>query len=88
MDALAELHEAEPVEADVRDVAARGLVEESLGRRSERQPLGEPDELLELGHEVERVRRVAGATRWLTSPTAALPASIPTCSSRYSKMTL
>ena len=88
MDALPQLHEAEPVEPDVRDVAPGGLVEQRLRRRPEREPLGEPDELLELRHEVEGDGGSLGATRWLTSPTAALPASIPTCSSRYSKITL
>src|SRR5215210_1045203 len=54
MDALAELDERVAVEPDVRDVARRRLVEDRLGRRSERSPLGEPDEPLELGHEIER----------------------------------
>ena len=59
VEALSELHEAEPVEPDVRDVAAGGLVEQRLGRRPERQPLGEPDQLLHLGHQVERHGGVA-----------------------------
>ena len=54
-----ELDQAEPVEPDVRDVAAGGLVEQRLRRRPEREPLGEPDELLQLGHEVEGDGRVA-----------------------------
>ena len=58
MDALAELDERVAVEPDVRDVAAGGLVEDRLGRRPERLPLGEQDEPLELGHEVDRDRRV------------------------------
>ena len=56
---LPQLDQAEPVEPDVRDVAPRGLVEQRLRRRPERQPLGEPDELLHLGHQVERDGRVA-----------------------------
>ena len=58
VDALAELDERVAVEPDVRDVAAGGLVEDRLGRRPERLPLGEQDEPLELGHEVDRDRRV------------------------------
>ena len=59
VDALAELDEAVAVEADVRDVAAGGLVEERLGAGPEREPLGEQDELFELRDEVERERLVA-----------------------------
>ena len=59
VDALAELDERVAVEADVRDVAARGLVEDRLRARAEGLALGEPDDALELGHEVELVVRVA-----------------------------
>ena len=83
MDALAELDEGVAVEPDVRDVAARGLVDERLRGRPERLPLRQPDEPLELGQEVEP-GDASGSTRWLTSATAILPASSPTCSSRYS----
>ena len=38
-----------PVEPDVRDVAAHGLVDEGLGGRPEGLPLGQPDEPLQLG---------------------------------------
>ena len=48
MDALTELDERVAVEPDVGDVAARGLVEDRLGRRPEGLPLGEQDEPLEL----------------------------------------
>jgi hypothetical protein len=46
--------------------------------------LGEPDEPLHLGREVEEASGSSGATRWLTSATAIRPASRPTASSRYS----
>ena len=58
MDALAELDERVAVEPDERDVAAGRLVEDRLRRRAERLPLGEQDEPLELGHEVDRDRRI------------------------------
>ena len=54
VDTEPELHERVAVEADVGDVARRGLVEDRLGRRPERGPLGEPDQALELRHEVDR----------------------------------
>ena len=60
VDAVAELDERVAVEADERDVAADRLVDERLGRRPERLPLGEPDEPLELGREVEEDLRVVG----------------------------
>ena len=63
VDALAQLDEAVPVEADVRDVAAGRLVEQRLGGGAEGEPLGEPDEVLELGCEVERVGGVVRARR-------------------------
>ena len=53
---LPELDQAEPIEPDVRDVAADGFVDEGLRRRPERQPLRETNEPLELGQEVERRR--------------------------------
>ena len=53
VDALAELDERVPVEPDVRDVAADGLVDQGLGRGPEGGSLGEPDQPFELGHEVE-----------------------------------
>ena len=53
VDAVAELDERLVVQADRRDVAQRGLVEDGLRRRAERGTLGEEDELLELGAEVE-----------------------------------
>jgi hypothetical protein len=68
VDALAELDEAVAVEADVRDVAAGRLVEEGLRGRAECEPLGEPDQVLELGDEVERVRRVAGRHQVVDEP--------------------
>ena len=89
MDAMPELDQRMAVEADERDVAADGLVDERLRGRPERLALGEPDEPLELGREVEEdlgvVRRdevVDEARR------PSCPASRPTCSSRYSKMQL
>ena len=60
MDAVPELDERMAVEPDERDVAADGLVDEGLRRRPERLALGEPDEPLELGREVEEDRRVVG----------------------------
>ena len=57
MDALAELDEAVAVEPDPGDVALDGLVDERLRRRPEGLSLGEPDEPLELGLEVEAGRR-------------------------------
>ena len=58
VDALAELDERVAVEADVRDVAARRFVEDRLCARAECLALGEADEALELGHEVESEIRV------------------------------
>ena len=84
MDAVPELDERVAVEPDERDVAADRLVDERLGRRPEGLPLGEADEALHLGREVEEDRGIVGATRWLTSATAIRPASSPTASSRYS----
>ena len=46
------------VEPDVRDVAADGLVDEGLGRGPKGGSLGQPDQALERGHQVE-----AGAGR-------------------------
>ena len=51
--ALAELDEGVLVEPDPGDVARDGLVEDRLGRRTERRPLGAQDEALELGLPVE-----------------------------------
>ena len=53
VDALAELDERVPVEPDVRDVAAHRLVDEGLGGRPERAPLGQPDEPLQLRQQIE-----------------------------------
>ena len=50
---MAELDQRVTVEADERDVAAHGLVDERLGRRPERLSLGQPDQVLELRREVE-----------------------------------
>ena len=60
VDAVAELDERVAVQADERDVAADRLVDERLRRRPERLPLGEPDEALELGREVEEDLGVVG----------------------------
>ena len=57
---MAELDERVPVEPDERDVATDGLVDERLGGRPEGLPLGEPDEPLELGSEVEERIGVVG----------------------------
>ena len=72
------------VEPDERDVAADRLVDERLGRRPERLPLGEPDEPLELGREVEEDLGVVRGDEVVDQATAILPASSPTASSRYS----
>ena len=53
VDALAELDEGVLVEPDPGDVAADRLVEDRLGRRTERRTLGAEDERLELGLPVE-----------------------------------
>ncbi len=53
VDALAQLHQGVLVEPDPRDVARDRLVEDGLGRRPERRPLGTQDEALELGVPVE-----------------------------------
>ncbi len=58
VDAVPELDERVPVEADERDVAADRLVDERLRGRPERLALGQPDEPLELGREVEEDVRV------------------------------
>ncbi len=58
VDAVPELDQRVPVEADERDVAADRLVDEGLRRRPERLALGEADEPLELGREVEEDRRI------------------------------
>ncbi len=58
MDAVAELDERVAIEPDERDVATDGLVDERLGGWPERLPLGEPDEPLELGREVEEDGRI------------------------------
>ena len=85
VDPVAELDERVAVQADERDVAADRLVDEGLRRRTEGLPLGQADEVLELGREVEEdCSGSSGATRWLTSATAIRPASMPTASSRYS----
>ena len=63
VDAVPELDERVAVEPDERDVAADRLVDERLGRRPERLPLGEPDEPLELRREVEEDVRVVRARR-------------------------
>ena len=53
MDPLSELDERMAVEPDVRDVAADGLVDQGLGRGPEGGSLGQPDEALELGQQIE-----------------------------------
>ena len=58
VDAVPELDERVAVEADERDVAADRLVDEGLGGRPERLPLGEADEPLHLGAVVEGDGRV------------------------------
>ena len=88
VDAVAELDERVSIEADERDVATHGLVDERLRRGAEGLPLGEPDESLELRAKSKKTSGSSGATRWLTSATAIRPASSPTASSRYSKMQL
>ncbi len=50
---LAELDQRSLVEAHPRDVTRRRLVDDRLGGGSERPPLGELDQALELGEEVE-----------------------------------
>ena len=60
VDALAQLDQAVPVEADERDVADRGLVEERLGGRAEGEALGEADQALQLRLVVEGERGVVG----------------------------
>jgi hypothetical protein len=59
MDTEAQLDERVAVEADVRDVAAGGLVEDRLGARAESLALGEADQPLQLGHEVDGDRGIA-----------------------------
>ena len=56
--ALAELHETLVVQPDEGHVAARGLVEDRLGRGPERTALGEQDQALELLLEVEPLLRL------------------------------
>ena len=58
VDAVTELDERVAVEADERDVAADRLVDERLRGRPERLALGQADEPLELGREVEEDGRV------------------------------
>ena len=53
VDALTELDQGVLVEPDPRDVAADGLVEDRLRRRTERRALGADDEALELAVPVE-----------------------------------
>ena len=66
------------VEAQRRDVARGGLVEDRLRRRPERLALREQDQALELLEVVEaRARDPPGATRWLTSRTASAPGREP-----------
>ena len=56
VDALAELHQAVPVEADPGDVARDRLVDDRLGRRPEGRPLGDADQPLDLGARSRRRR--------------------------------
>ena len=84
MDAVAELHERMAVESDERDVAADGLVDQRLGRRSERLALGQPDQPLELVGEVEEERLVVGRDKVVDERDGHRPASSPTASSLYS----
>ena len=60
MDAVAELDERVAVQADERDVAADRLVDEGLRRRPERLLLGQADQPLELGREVEEDLGIVG----------------------------
>ena len=53
MDAVPELDERVAIEPEERDVAADRLVDERLGRRAERLSLGEADQALHLGCEIE-----------------------------------
>ena len=53
VDPVAELDERVAVQADERDVAAHRFVDERLRRRPEGLALGQPDQILELGREVE-----------------------------------
>ena len=64
------------IQADPRDVAQRGLVDERLRRRAEGGPLGEQDERLQLGAEVESL---LGADEMVDEPhRQACPAARPT----------
>ncbi len=60
VDAVPELDQRVAVEPDERDVAADRLVDERLGGRPERLPLGEADEPLHLRREVEEVVGIVG----------------------------
>ncbi len=73
MDALAQLDEAEPVEADVGDVAADGLVDECLRRGAERQALGQADEALQLLRDSRTRGRVVGRDEVVDEATAIAP---------------
>ena len=68
METVAELHERVPVEPDERDVATDGLVDERLGGRPERLALGDPDEPLELGREVEEDLRIVRCDEVIDQP--------------------
>ncbi len=61
MDAVAELHERMTIQPDERDVATDRLVDECLGGWPECLSLGQPDEALHLGREVEEDGRVVGS---------------------------
>ncbi len=73
VDALAQLDQAVAIEAHERDVAAGRLIEQRLRGGSEGEPLCEPDELLQLGHQVERERRVVGRNEMVDERDGQLP---------------
>ena len=77
MDAVPELDEGVTVEADERDVAADGLVDEGLRRGPERLALGEADEPLELRREVEEHLRVVGGDEMVDEGDGHLPGLEP-----------
>ena len=68
VDAVAELDERVAVEAQVRDVARGGLVEDRLGGRPERLALGEADEPLQLLDVVEGLVGVARGDEVVDEP--------------------
>ena len=65
------------VEPDERDVAAHRFVDQRLGRRPERPPFGERDELLELDGEVEEVGRIGRRDEVVDEPDRHDPGTDP-----------